>query len=108
MIVDGVTVLRSTTPLSKGEAVDTAKVLKQRGPDATFVGESPSGDRPAWVPEKDDNKWLLKFTEVAATLFELPLGDLLENVDMKWNPPHADPAKPEKEEETTPAVLDGS
>lgn len=108
VIVDGVTVLRSTTPLSKGEAVDTAKVLKQRGPDATFVGESPSGDRPAWVPEKDDNKWLLKFTEVAATLFELPLGDLLENVDMKWNPPHADPAKPEKEEETTPAVLDGS
>ena len=108
VIVDGATVLRSTTPLTKGEAVDTAKVLKQRGPDATFVGEAPPSDRPAWVPEKDGNKWLLKFTEVAATSFDLPLGDLLENADMKWNPPHADPAMPEKEEETTPAVLDGS
>ena len=102
------TILESTTPLTKGTAVDTAKVLKQRGPDAPFVGEPPRDHGPAWVPEKNGNKWLLKFTEVDATSFDLLIGDLLKNADIKWNPPDADPAICEKEEETTPAVLDGS
>lgn len=102
------TILQSTTPLTRGQAVDAAKVLKHRGPDAPFLGEPPLDPDPAWVPEKDGNKWLLKFTEVNATSFDLLIGDVLKNADIKWNPPDADPAIREKEEETTPAVLDGS
>ena len=108
VIASGAAVLKSTTPLTKGMAVDTAKVLMQRGPDAPFVGDVPPSDLPAWVPEKNGSKWLLKFTEVGATSFDLLIGDLLKNADVSWNPPDADPAAPEKEQETTPAVLDGS
>ena len=104
----GRSILESTTPLTKGEAVDTAKVLKQRGPDAPFLGEPPHDRDPAWVPEKEGNKWQLKFTEVNATSFDLLIGDVLKGADLKWNPPDADPASREKEQETTPAELDGS
>ncbi len=104
-----VTIIESTTPLTKGEAVDTAKLLKQRGPDAPFLGEPPAAHHPAWVPEKwDGNRWVHKFTEINATSFDLLIGNVLKNADLKWNPPDADPAIREKEEETTPALLDGS
>ena len=102
----GVTVLESTTPLTKGVALDTAKVLMHRGPNTPFVGEPPF-DGPAWVPAKDDNKWLLKFTEVNETLFDLLIGDVLKTANVTWNPPDADPALHEKED-TTPATHDGS
>ena len=108
VIASGTTILESTTPLTRGTAVDTAKVLMQRGPDAPFVGDVPPSDGPAWVAEKNGNGWQLKFTEVNATSFALLIGDLLKNADIAWNPPEADPAGDEKEEETTPAVLDGS
>lgn len=104
-----VTILESTTPLTKGEAVDTAKLLKQSGPNAPFLGEPPATPDPAWVPEKrDGNKWVLKFTEVNATSFDLLIGNVLKSAALEWNPPDDDPAIREKEEETTPAVLDGS
>lgn len=110
VLTDGgaATILESTTPLTKGEAIDTAKVLMQRGPDASFLGEPAPAGGPAWVPEKAGNKWVLKFTEVNATSFDLLIGNVLKEADLKWNPPEADPAMREKEEETTPAVLDGS
>lgn len=102
----GVTVLESTTPLTKGMALDAAKVLRHQGPKAPFVGEPPFPG-PAWVPEKDGGKWLLKFTEVNETPFDLQIGDLLRTADVAWNPPDADPAFHEKED-TTPATHDGS
>ena len=109
LIDDGAaTILKSTTPLTKGEAIDTAKVLRQRGPHAPFLGEFPPVRGPAWVPEKEGDKWVLKSTEVKATSFDLLIGNVLKDADLKWNPPDADPAIREKEEETTPAVLDGS
>ena len=102
----GVTVLESTTPLTKGVALDAAKALRHQGPNAPLVGEPPFHG-PAWVPEKDGDKWLLKFTEVNETLFDLQIGNVLQTADVAWNPPDADPALPEKED-TTPATHDGS
>lgn len=103
-----VTILESTEPLTRGEAIDTAKVLRQYGADAPFWGEPPPAGGPAWLPEKEGNKWVLKFTKVNATSFDLLIGDVLKAADLKWNPPDADPAIREKEEETTHAELDGS
>ena len=121
---EGVPVLRNITPLPKGVALSTAKALKYKGPDAPFLGESPvSPDTPAWVAEKVNDSWLLRFTLVSETPFD-PLikpedgpgdektveaaliivkGNLAKS-EIKWNPPEADPAYSEKESDLTPTV----
>ena len=71
---EGVPILRNTTPLPRGAALSTAKALKHKGPDAPFLAESPVGpDTPAWVAEKVDDGWLVRFTLVSETLFDLLL-----------------------------------
>ena len=121
---EGVPVLRNITPLPKGVALSTAKALKHKGPDAPFVGEGTvSPDTPAWVAEKANDGWLVRFTLVSETLFD-PLikpedgtGDekIVENAltivksnlakaELRWNPPEADPAYQEKESDLTPTV----
>ena len=118
------TILRNITGLVKGVALSTAKALKNKGADAPFAGDGPgSPDTPAWVAEKVNDSWLVRFTLVGETLFD-PLikseegpGDekTVENAliivksnlaksEIKWNPPEADPAHPEKESDRTPTV----
>ena len=77
----------------------------------------------AWVPEKTDLGWQVRFTLVSETVFDLLLksgdvtGDIkvvenaLETVkanlvkaEIKWDPPEADPAYKEKESDLTPAI----
>ena len=106
VITEDGTVLESHTPMAKGVARATAKVLKHWGGNAPFVSEPPRRG-PAWVPKRDGDRWLLRFTEVTATLFVLRIGDLLRDATIAWNPPEADPAHDHKED-TTPATHDGS
>lgn len=114
-------VLRNTTPLAKGIALSTAKTLKHKGSDAPLIWESEGNpDRPAWVVEKASDGWLIKFTLVSQTSFDLQLkpedeaGDekAVENAleivkinltkaEIVWNPPEADPAYGEKESDET-------
>ena len=119
---DGVPLLRNTKLLAKGTALSTAKALKHKGPDAPFLESTPEGlDAPAWIPEKTDDGWLVRFTLVSETPFDLLLkpedrtADLkgiehalevvksnLAKAEIKWNPPEADPAYQEKESDLTP------
>ena len=119
----GKPILQSTDPLAKGVALSTAKVLKHKGPDAPVLVESPGRVVSAWVPEKTDLGWQVRFTLVSETVFDLLLksedatGDIkvvenaLETVkanlvkaEIKWDPPEADPAYKEKESDLTPAI----
>ena len=105
---DGIAILQSTVPLRKGDANDTAKILKFRVPDTLSVMDPLRDHGITWKLDRDGGKWLLEFSGVSATLFELLLIDILRGADVKWNPPDADPAQREKEQELTPAELDGS
>ena len=116
-------ILQNTEPLAKGVALSTAKVLKHKGPDAPVLEESPERLVAAWVAEKTDRGWLVSFTLVGETAFDLLLkpedttGDprVVENAlkavkaalvkaEIKWDPPDADPAYEEKESDLTPAI----
>ena len=118
----GKPILQNTDPLAKGVALATAKVLKHKGPDAPILEKRPEGSVPAWVAEKTDLGWLVKFTLVSETAFDVLLkpeddtGDLrvvehalkavkatLGKAEIKWDPPEADPAYEEKESDLTPA-----
>lgn len=119
---DGVPLFRNTKLLAKGAALSTAKALRHKGSDAPFLESSPAGpDTPAWVPEKTADGWLVRFTLVSETLFDLLLKpedrtaglkvvehaldvvkSNLAKAEIKWNPPEADPAYQEKESDLTP------
>ena len=121
---EDVTILTNITPLAKGVALSTAKALKNKGADAPFLGENKEGqDRPYWFAEKASDGWLLGFNLVNGTLFDLFLKPedrtsdikVVENalkvvisnlmkVEIKWNPPEADPAYAEKESDLTPTT----
>ena len=127
---EGEDILRTATSLSKGEALSAAKALKHKGPDAPLLDEGrpqvPS--RPAWIPEKPDEEWSIRFTLVTATSFVFLLkpeviGGQGENiakvievvksallkVEIKWDPPEADPAYKEKvSDETLTLGIPGS
>ena len=119
----GKPILQSTDPLAKGVALSTAKVLKHKGPDAPVLEESPGRVVSAWVPEKTDLGWQVRFTLVSETVFDLLLKPedaredikVVENAlktvkanlvkaEIKWDPPEADPAYEEKESDLTPAI----
>ena len=122
------TILLTTTSLAKGVAIATAKALRFKGPDAPLIEGTPMSSRPAWVAEKDDDTWLLRFTPVSETLFDplvkpedasdpksvehavVEIKRSLAKIDkVTWNPPDADPAFDEKQADTTvPAELPGS
>lgn len=119
---EGVTILRNVSPMSKGVVLSTAKALKNKGADAPFLGETLEGkDRPYWFAEKATDGWLLGFNLINGTLFDLFLKPedrtsdikVVENalqvvksnlmkVEIKWNPPEADPAYTQKESDLTP------
>ena len=121
---EGLTILRNITGLVKGVALSTAKALKNKGADAPFAGEGPgSPDIPAWVAEKVNDSWLVRFTLVGETPFDplikpeegsedektvenalMIVKRNLAKAEIKWNPPEADPAYPEKESDLTPTV----
>ena len=82
-----------------------------------------SPDTPAWVAEKANDDWLVRFTLVSETLFDPMIkpeegtGDEkiveqalmivksnLDKAEINWNPPDADPAYQEKESDLTPTV----
>lgn len=120
----GEPILRSTDPLAKGVAHSTAKVLRHKGWDAPILAEgSARPDRPAWVAEKTDLGWLVRFTLVKETAFELVLkpedagGSIkvientlkaveanLRKAEIKWDPPTADPAYDEKQSDETQTI----
>ena len=119
----GKPILQNTDPLAKGVALSTAKVLKHKGPDAPVLEESPGGLVSAWIAEKTDLGWLVRFTLVSETVFDLLLkpedatGDtkVVENAlktvkanlvkaEIKWDPPEADPAYEEKESDETQTI----
>ena len=120
----GVHVLRSTTPIAKGEALAAAKALKHKGPDAPFLWKYSEDQRtPAWAVEKVDDGWLLRFNLISDTPFEVLTkpeditgdpkivertleavrGDLAK-AEIRWNPPEADPAYAQKESDETPTT----
>ena len=50
---EGLPRLKTITPLAKGDALSTAKALKNKGPDAPLLWDGPGEeDRPAWIAEK--------------------------------------------------------
>ena len=121
---NNVTILSNVIPLAKGVALATAKALKNKGSNAPFLGENPESlGIPAWFAEKATDGWLLGFTLVSETLFNLVLKPedkvtdvrVIENAlelikanllkaKIKWNPPEADPAYDQKESDETPTV----
>ena len=121
---EGIAILRSLAPLTKGAALASAKTLKHKGPDAPLLESGPADpDRPAWIVEKENDGWVVKFTLIVETCFEVlfkrqkPLSasnidegefkvvrQALAKADIKWNPPDADPAYIEKESDLTPTV----
>ena len=127
---EGKHILRTVTPLAKGETLSIAKALKHKGPDAPLLekGSPEESSKPAWIPEKADGEWLIRFTLVTATSFDLFLKledgsgaeqniakavevvkSVLRKAEIKWNPPEADPAYEEKEsDETVTTGIPGS
>ena len=127
---EGEHILRTVTPLAKGETLSIAKALKHKGPDAPLLeeGNPEEPSEPAWIPEKADGEWSIRFTLVTATSFDLLLkpedgGGAEQNIakavevvksalrkaEIKWNPPEADPAYKEKEsDETVTTGIPGS
>ena len=122
---EGEHILRTVTPLAKGETLSIAKALKHKGPDAPLLEEGSPEEpgKPAWIPEKADREWLIRFTLVTATSFDLLLkledsGGAEQNIakavevvksalrkaEIKWNPPEADPAHKEKESDETETI----
>ena len=119
---DNVPILRSEKGLRKGEVISVAKALRFEASTAPVVIEEKAegADGPAWVIEKTDRGWVVRFTLVAATAFDLMLKPedaagsskiaeeaveavkkCLAQVEIKWDPPEADPAYEEKETDAT-------
>ena len=116
-------ILENTNPLAKGVALSTAKVLKHKGPDAPILEKSPGRLVSAWISEKTDLGWVVRFTLVSETVFDLLLkpedaiGDAkvvetameavkicLAKAEITWDPPEADPAYEEKESDETETI----
>lgn len=117
-------ILRNADPLAKGVAFSTAKVLKHKGSDAPFLADGPgSPDTPAWVAENTQLGWVVRFTLVRETPFELVLKPedaaggtkVVENAlkdvqaslmkaEIEWDPPQADPAYKEKQSDETQTI----
>lgn len=120
----GEPILRTINPLAKGVALSAAKVLKHKGPDAPLLEKRPARPgAPAWVAEKTDLGWLVTFTLVSETPFDLLLKPedaptdtkVVENAlkgveanlmkaEIKWDPPEADPAYDEKQSDETQTI----
>lgn len=118
--------LESIDPLAKGDALAAAKLLRSKGADAPILKDAPTTDRPAWILRREDDKWILAFTLTDTLTDFIPsvkAGDdekeieeavetikgLLRKVEIEWNPPSADPAYDQKEEDLTPGEpLSGS
>ncbi len=119
---DGLPILRSEKGVRKAEVLSLAKVLKFEGPGAPVIEEGKGGEEDglAWLIEKTSHGWIVRFSRVPSTPFELLLkgedvaGSLttaakavetaklcLAKVEIKWDPPEADPAYDEKETDET-------
>ena len=119
---EGSPIMRSEKGVRKAEVISVAKVLKFEGPVAPVIEREKGGegDKPAWLIEKTDHGWIVQFTRVSSTYFGLLLKDkyvveslkavaeavevvkeCLAKVEIKWDPPEADPAYKEKETDET-------
>ena len=123
-------ILRSEKGVRKDEVISIAKALRFKGPGAPVVVEEKPGnsDGPTWVIEKTDRGWLVRFTPVALTLFDMILKpenaagppkiaeeaveavkSCLAQAEIKWDPPDADPTYDDKVTDETEVVgLPGS
>ena len=105
--------LQSRDGVRKGEVTSIAKALKFEGPRSPIVVEGaakPAG--PAWVIEKAAEGWIVWFTPVGSTAFDVIVDaedvagsaeaavklikDCLAHATIQWDPPEADPAYEEK------------
>lgn len=114
---NNVPILQSEKGVRKDEVTSIAKILKFEGPTAPVLVEekAPHFDGAAWLIEKTDRGWLVRFTHVAGSSFHLMLKpedvagspkvaeeavqvvkECLGQVEIKWDPPEADPAYVEK------------
>ena len=117
----GATLLKSQRGARKDEITSIAKALKFEGPQSPIVVDGVGkAEEPAWVLEKVDEGWLLRFTPVESTAFDLVVKpgespteaeaavkgakDCLAHADIVWNPPEADPAYDEKVTDETEIV----
>ena len=127
---DNVPILRSEKGVRKGEVTSVAKALKFEGPSAPVLVEekAETSDGPAWLIERTDQGWIVRFTHVSATSFNLMLKredaaappkiaveavqavkKCLQQVEIKWDPPEANPAyKAKVTDETEIEGLPGS
>lgn len=119
-----VPILSSTTLMTRVIAHSAAKSLRNKGPEAPVLTETPESesDKPVWILEKTNGSWAVRFSLVSETDFHLDVKpeessspDILEQAlkiakstlakaEIKWNPPEADPAFEEKETDLTPTV----
>ena len=127
---DNMPILRSEKGVRKGEVNSVAKALKFQGPGAPVLVDEKAeiSVGPTWVIEKTGRGWLVRFTPVTLTSFDLLLKPedtagppkvaeeavgvakgCLARAEIKWDPPEADPAYEEKETDETEIVgLPGS
>lgn len=118
----GAALLRSAKGVRKGEVTSIAKALKFEGAGAEIVMEgAEKPESSAWVLEKADQGWHVRFTRVETTGFALLLKPdeasvsptaaeealkavkgCLAHADIHWDPPDADPAYQEKVIDETP------
>ena len=126
---NGATLLRSEKGVRKGEITSIAKALKFEGAGAALViPGAGKPDGPAWILEKAEQGWHVRFTPVEITGFDLILKpedaagsptaaeeamkavkNCLTHAELHWDPPEADPAYQEKViEETKIAGIPGS
>lgn len=121
---EGTAVMRNRTPLAQGVANSTAKALIHKAPDAPTLEKVPEGfDRPAWIVDRSDEGWTVRFTLTPDTDFLLlaKVGDSLDDskpgqvaledvkanlrkAEIEWIPPEADPAFEHKATVITPTL----
>ena len=120
-----VEILRTVTSASKGEALSVAKALLNKGADAPLnPKEQDDSNYPAWIStELVSDGWLMKFSLLESSQFlflvkpeGMPVKDDLQNKTFEvvretlrkativWQPPEADPAYEEKEQDKTPTT----
>ena len=114
-------VLRSVKGVNKRDVTVMVKRLKFEGPGAAVSEERDRHvDQPTWIIEKTPEGWAVWFTPVAESIFDLLLKPeatseppkvaveavesvkkCLLDVEVAWDPPDADPAFDDKQEDET-------
>lgn len=108
--------------ISKGEARSLANAIRSKGANAPYVPDGKGSDKPEWTRVSEDGKeTTVMFSLARGCPLELVLKEdekmdsahsierllkeikeLLNDAEIKWNPPEADPAHDAKDQDQTP------